>query len=76
MSMFSETATEVTIQKMVTEIRNKLLEAKDPGEIAAYKHMGRFALTLFEWDSPGWVKEFTALFRDTPVRKKSKRKRR
>jgi hypothetical protein len=68
MGMFSEIATEGTIQTMVREIKKELEENKGNPEVcAALKKIGRFALTQFEWVAPDWAHEYQRLFEnDSP----------
>ena len=65
MGMFSEIATEATIQAIVAEIKKELTENQDkPDAVAALKKLGRFALTQFEWSPPDWAREYQELFRE------------
>lgn len=62
--MFSEIATEGTVHQMVIEIKKELELAKTSEVRVALKRIGRFALTLFEWSSPDWAKEYHKLFKE------------
>ena len=63
MSIISEIATESTIKVIVAEIKKELKEKKDKTDVCvALKKLGRFALTLFEWSTPDWAKEYQKLF--------------
>jgi len=61
--MFADAAIESAVHAFVDEIRKELVESKDPAAIAAYKKMGRFALTQLE-TTPEWLKEFEMLFKE------------
>ena len=63
MGMFSEIATETTIQVVVDEIKKGLANTQSPQAREAMKTIGRFALTQFEWSIPGWAEEYTKLFK-------------
>ncbi len=64
--MFSEIATEDTIRAFVSEIKKKIEENTDnPVACSAFKEIGRFALTQFEWSAPAWADEYRELFEET-----------
>lgn len=66
MGMFSEIATETTIQAIVKEIEKELEQNKDKPEICeALKKIGRFALTQFEWSTPDWARRYEHLFENS-----------
>jgi hypothetical protein len=68
MGMFSEIATEGTIQAIVAEIKNGLEENGGKPEVCvALKKLGRFALTQFEWSTPSWASEYAELFKEPAV---------
>lgn len=62
MGMFSEIAIEGVVKQMVSEIKKELLVTKKPCEIKVLKKMGRFTLTLFDYSTPDWAKEYQILF--------------
>lgn len=63
--MLSEIATESVVRQMVTEIKKELEESRGKPEVcSALKKIGRFALTLFEWDTPEWAKGCEELFKE------------
>lgn len=64
MGMFSEIATEATIQIIVGEIEKELRENSNKPEVCeALKKLGRFALTQFEWSMPDWAHKYEQLFK-------------
>lgn len=65
MGMFSEIATEATIQTIVAEIKAAMRDSQgSPEAVAALKRVGRFALAQFEWDTPEWAAEYKQLFEE------------
>ncbi len=65
MSIVSEFATEHTIEKVVVQIKKELEESRDkPEACSALKKLGRFSLTLFEYSTPQWVKEYSLIFKE------------
>lgn len=66
MGMFSEIATEGTIQVFVKEIEKELEENKDkPEACEVLKKIGRFALSQFEWSFPDWARHYEQLFKSS-----------
>ncbi len=63
MNMFSDIATEHTIRSIVKHIAERLETTYDPVAKHELKMIGKFALTLFEWDIPEWVEEYEELFK-------------
>lgn len=64
MGMFSEIATEGTVQDMCRGIARALSETTDEGEQRGLKRAGRHALTLFEWTEPAWASQYKEMFAD------------
>jgi hypothetical protein len=59
MGMFSEIATEVTIQGIIKDIEQKINSGNyTQEEINGMKEVGRFVLTQFEWETPDWAIEY------------------
>jgi len=65
MSMAGEIATAGTVEEIVREIKRELAEgAWDAGARSALKKIGRFALTCFDYTTPGWAGEYAELFKE------------
>lgn len=62
MGMQSEVAVEQTVKLFVGKIKERL--AASSGETVELRAVGRFALTLFEFSTPAWAKEFEELFKE------------
>lgn len=67
MGMFSEIATEMTIKSIVSRIEKRIKDGSlSHDQINAVSDIGRYALTLFEWSTPEWAKEYQELFNKQP----------
>ncbi len=63
MSMFSEVARENVVAQIVVEIKKELEESREKPEVcSALKKLGRFTLTLFDYSTPEWAKEYQQIF--------------
>lgn len=63
MSLFSEIPIEATIQSFVKEIEEQLEKHKDDESVVkVLRELGRYALTLFDWDTPHWAVRYHKLF--------------
>ncbi len=63
MNMFSDIATESTIEAIVKKIETLLVTHPAPEAQAALKEIGRFALTQFDWLMPNWAARYVELFK-------------
>lgn len=63
MGMFSEVATEGTIREICEFVDKEIVRRQaEPEVVKGLKLAGRYALTLFEWSSPEWAKEYKIKF--------------
>lgn len=64
MSLFSECAEEFLIRRMAEELKQRLDRHSDPKIRGVIKDIGRYTLTLFDWTTPEWAKEYDTIFRE------------
>lgn len=64
MGMFSEIAAEGEVLAYSREIARMMKEETNPDAIRAFKKVGRYALTRFDWTAPEWAAEYEKLFEE------------